>query len=93
MPVKADKAWYYVCYLKKKKEKKKKKKMKYSEKAEFIKECWSLVGPTLNFEGSPGVHFLNFEGGPGSFPGSLGPISRGLGTTFKPCPPFLLERC
>ena len=37
--------------------------MKHSEKIDFIKERWE--GPTLNFEGGPGVPPLNFERGPG----------------------------
>ena len=35
--------------------------MKHSEKIDFIKERWE--GPTLNFEGGPGVPPLNFERG------------------------------
>ena len=70
--------------------------MKHSEKIDFIKERWE--GPTLNFEGGPGVPPLNFERGPGvsllnlgvggwGVPGSTfklwgGPRSRGLGPTL-----------
>ena len=89
-----------LCLLfKKKKEKKRKKKIR-KKRWNILKKKNSLKNvelseiPLLNYERGPGVQLLNFEWGPRSrFPGSLGPVSRGLGTTFIPCPPFLLEGC
>ena len=56
--------------------------MKHSEKIDFIKERWE--GPTLNFEGGPGVPPLNFERGPGVSLLNLGVGGWGVpGSTFK----------
>ena len=90
-----------LCLLFKKKKKEKKRQKKIRKKRwNILKKKNSLKNgelseiPLLNYEGGPGVQLLNFEWGPSSrFPGSLGPVSRGLGTTFITCPPFLLEGC